>query len=198
MNLHRAMAAVGAAVLLGIAGGKAAYPQDLDASLQTAVKAQEWNEAISIVDRLIDRNGSTPELIGYRQQLIDLAAAEHPQPTSASTSTATIDGIPLSEVADYLNQTLPLQLDDNTELTSATASGNRLIYTGRMVGFSAGEIDASRFSSRFFKDSFARIVCPNPEVLYVLERGIELEYVLVDRHNDHLTTVEVNPQVCQV
>ena len=190
------MAALGTAILLGMVGGKAAYPQDLDANLQTAVDAQEWKEAISIVDRLIDRNGFTPELTGYRQKLIDLAA-DSAQPASASTPTSTIDGIPLSEIADYLNQTLPLRLDDNTELTSTSAAGNRLIYTGRMVGVTAGESDASRFSSRFFKDSFARIICPTPQVLYVLERGIELEYVLVDRHNDHLTTVEVTSQVCQ-
>ena len=197
MKVKRAIAAVGAATILALAGGGIARSEDLNARLQAAVKAQEWSQAVSIVDRLIDSNGATPELRGYRQQLIDLAG-QSPQAVTTSTHSSSIDGIPLSDIAASMNQNLPLQMDDSTELVSARASGNRLIYTGRLVGVSAGDLDSSRFNSRFFKDSFTRIVCPKPDVQYVLERGIDLQYVLLDVDSAPLTTVDITAQRCQV
>ncbi|MEL7475414.1 MAG: hypothetical protein AAGJ55_04180, partial [Cyanobacteria bacterium J06555_12] len=162
--------------------------------LQTAVESQDWSNAIAIVDRLIASQGSTPELLDYRQQLIGLAGTSTSTPAAP---VATLDGIPLTTISDELNQTLPLQLDQHTELISTSVSGNRLSYQGRMLELVVSDLDANQFNSRFFKDSFARIICPNPQILYVLDRGIELEYVLVDRNNQPLVTVEITPQTCQ-
>ena len=194
MVFRRAIASIGAAVLLSSIGIGTAAAQSLDTQLQTAVEAQDWSNAIAIVDRLIAAQGSTPELLDYRQQLVGLAGTSTPTPAGP---VATLDGIPLTTISDQLNQTLPLQLDQHTELVSTSVSGNRLSYQGRMLELAVSDLDANQFNSRFFKDSFARIICPNPQILYVLDRGIELEYVLVDRNNQPLVTVEITPQTCQ-
>ena len=197
MTFKQAIASIGAAALLCLAGSHTAASQpDLNTQLQAAVNAQEWDNAIAIVDRLIATQGESSALLDYRQRLQSLASE---QATSASlTAVVTLDGIPLTTISDQLNQTLPIQLDEHTELVSTSASGNRLSYQGRMLELVVDDLEASRFNSRFFKDSFARIICPNPEISYVLERGIELEYVLVDRNNSPLVTVEVTSQTCQV
>ncbi|MEM9534719.1 MAG: hypothetical protein AAF268_00755 [Cyanobacteria bacterium P01_A01_bin.3] len=194
MVFRRAIASIGAAMLLSAIGIGTAAAQSLDTQLQTAVESQDWSNAIAIVDRLIASQGSTPELLDYRQQLIGLAGTSTSTPAAP---VATLDGIPLTTISDELNQTLPLQLDQHTELISTSVSGNRLSYQGRMLELVVSDLDANQFNSRFFKDSFARIICPNPQILYVLDRGIELEYVLVDRNNQPLVTVEITPQTCQ-
>ncbi|MEL7082860.1 MAG: hypothetical protein AAGM36_00020 [Cyanobacteria bacterium J06597_1] len=194
MVFRRAIASIGAAVLLSSIGIGTVVAQSLDTQLQTAVESQDWSNAIAIVDRLIASQGSTPELLDYRQQLIGLAGTSTSTPAAP---VATLDGIPLTTISDELNQTLPLQLDQHTELISTSVSGNRLSYQGRMLELVVSDLDANQFNSRFFKDSFARIICPNPQILYVLDRGIELEYVLVDRNNQPLVTVEITPQTCQ-
>ncbi|MEM8717478.1 MAG: hypothetical protein AAGE92_17190 [Cyanobacteria bacterium P01_G01_bin.4] len=194
MVFRRAIASIGAAMLLSAIGIGTAAAQSLDTQLQTAVESQDWSNAIAIVDRLIASQGSTPELLDYRQQLIGLAGTSTSTPAAP---VATLDGIPLTTISDELNQALPLQLDQHTELISTSVSGNRLSYQGRMLELVVSDLDANQFNSRFFKDSFARIICPNPQILYVLDRGIELEYVLVDRNNQPLVTVEITPQTCQ-
>ncbi|MGK7909994.1 MAG: hypothetical protein AB4050_00715 [Synechococcus sp.] len=193
MVFRRAIASIGAAAFLSLLSTSTAAPQSLDSQLQTAVNAQNWDNAIAIVDHLIDSQGSTPELLDYRQQLVGLADSS----SSSAAPVASIDGIPLTTISDRLNQTLPLKLDQHTELVSTSVYGNRLSYQGRMLEISVSDLDANQFNSRFFKDSFTRIICPNPEILYVLDRGIELEYILVDRNNQPLVTVEITPTTCQ-
>ena len=198
MVFRRAIASMGVAAFLSVVSTSTAVPQSLDSQLQAAVNAQDWDNAIEIVDRLIATEGSTPELLDYRQQLVGRTGTSSPSASTPAAPVATLDGVPLTAISEELNQTLPLKLDQHTELVSTSVSGNRLSYQGRMLEFALTDLDANQFNTRFFKDSFARIICPNPEILYVLDRGIELEYVLVDRNNQPLVTVEVTPQTCQI
>lgn len=196
MSWRGAIAAIGAAIVLSLTGNSPARSQDLNSQLQTAVESQEWSQALAIVDLLIARSGSTEELNRYRERLSSLAAEQIPSVPSQS-STISLNGVPLATVASHLNQGLPRQVDDTMELVSVSASGNRLIYKGRLLAMPTTENEANRYNSRFYKDSVARALCPQPAILNVLEQGIELQYVLLDSENSPLMTVNMTSKTCQ-
>ena len=151
MVFRRAIASMGVAAFLSLVSTSTAAPQSLDSQLQAAVNAQDWDNAIEIVDRLIATEGSTPELLDYRQQLVGRTGTSSPSASTPAAPVATLDGVPLTTISAELNQTLPLKLDQHTELVSTSVSGNRLSYQGRMLEFALTDLDANQFNTRFFQ-----------------------------------------------
>jgi hypothetical protein len=102
----------------------------------------------------------------------------------------------LSRVAAELNRGLPTMIDRETELTSATAAPGMLIYSYRLVNFSATNVSYDEFAAAA-KQQVVQGGCGNPATRDgFLREGVTLRYSYYDKDKKHIATVNVSPADC--
>ena len=102
----------------------------------------------------------------------------------------------LGKIAAEINRSVPLMIDQETELMPAAGAPGMLIYNYRLVSYSAAQVDSQRFAANA-RARIAQSVCIRPETRDdFLKKGVTLRYSYFDKDKQHIATVDVTPADC--
>jgi len=96
----------------------------------------------------------------------------------------------LSKVATVASRTLPRQIDDETLFSSVTAQPSRLVYSYRLVRYSAAQLDQDKMAAAL-KRQLVTNVCQQPEVRRLLDAGVTLSHEYADKDGAPVAKVEI-------
>jgi len=102
----------------------------------------------------------------------------------------------LSKVAAELNRSVPVMIDDETELLPAQGAQAMLIYNYRLVKYSVSQLDHQKFAAGA-KQKVTQGVCNEPVPRDdFLKKGVTLRYSYFDKDKQHIATFDVAPADC--
>ena len=102
----------------------------------------------------------------------------------------------LSRIAAEINRTVPVMIDQETELMPMTGAPGMLIYNYRLVGYSVTKLDHQKFAAGA-KQRVTEGACGRPETRdEFLKKGVTLRYSYFDKDKQHIATVDVTPADC--
>ena len=102
----------------------------------------------------------------------------------------------LSGIAAEINRTVPMMIDQETELMPVVGAPGMLIYNYRLVGYSVTKLDHQKFAAGA-KQRVTQGACVRPETRdEFLKKGVTLRYSYFDKDKQHIATVDVTPADC--
>jgi hypothetical protein len=102
----------------------------------------------------------------------------------------------LRKVAAEINRSVPVMIDQETELLPAVGAPGMLIYNYRLVSYSAAQLDAKKFATGA-QQRLKQNACTNAETRDdFLKKGVTLRYSYYDKDKQHIATVDVTPADC--
>ena len=102
----------------------------------------------------------------------------------------------LDRVAAEINRSVPVMIDQETELMPAAGAPGMLIYNYRLVNVSFAQLDHNKFAAGA-KERLKQGVCSRPETRDdFLKKGVTLRYSYFDKDKQHIATVDVVPSDC--
>ena len=102
----------------------------------------------------------------------------------------------LSKIAAEINRSVPVMIDEETELLPAAAGHAMLIYNYRLVKHSVAQLDHQKFAAGA-KQKVAQGACNRPETRDgFLKEGVTLRYSYFDKEKRHVATIDVTPADC--
>ena len=102
----------------------------------------------------------------------------------------------LNGIAAEINRSVPVMIDEETELMPTAAGHAMLIYNYRLVKHSATRLDHQKFAAGA-KQKVTQGACSQPETRDgFLKEGVTLRYSYFDKDKQHIATVDVTPTDC--
>jgi hypothetical protein len=102
----------------------------------------------------------------------------------------------LARVAAELNRSVPVMIDQETELLPSQGVEGLFIYNYRLVSYSAAQIDAKKFVTGA-KQRLIQGACNTPETRDdFLKKGVTLRYSYYDKDKQPIATVDITPADC--
>ena len=102
----------------------------------------------------------------------------------------------LAKIAAEINRSIPVMIDQETELMPAVGAPGMLNYNYRLVNVSAAQVDYNKFASGA-KERLKESACNRPETRdNFLKKGVTLRYSYFDKDKQHIATVDVTPADC--
>ena len=102
----------------------------------------------------------------------------------------------LGKIAAEINRSVPVMIDQETELMPVAGAPGMLIYNYRLVSYSVAQLDHNRFATGA-KEKLTQGACNRPETRDdFLKKGVTLRYSYFDRDKQHIATVDVAPSDC--
>ncbi len=102
----------------------------------------------------------------------------------------------LSRIAAEINRSVPVMIDQETELMPVAGAPGMLIYNYRLVGYSVTKLDHQKFAAGA-KQRVTQGACGRPETRdEFLKKGVTLRYSYFDKDKQHIATVDVTPADC--
>jgi hypothetical protein len=136
-------------------------------------------------------NGSRPEELRMIAFLESFAILKAPAPAPGTPPTAF-----LIAVANEANQTMPLRIDQDTEMMNTAAMDGVFIYNNRLVNFTAAELDAAKLRAAL-QPSVTNAACTNPTLKNLLDAGVAVRYTYSDKDRRHVLQFDVTPSDCK-
>lgn len=96
----------------------------------------------------------------------------------------------LSKVAAVASKSLPRQLDEETLFNSVTAQPARLVYSYRLVRYTAAQLDRDKVVAAL-KPQLVTKVCQQVEVRRLLDAGVTLSHEYADKDGAPVAKVEI-------
>ena len=101
----------------------------------------------------------------------------------------------LLKVASEINKSLPMMVDQETELSNASASEGTIIYNYILVNYAAHEVDKSQFLVAM-KQQVESHACGEPKMQIFWENGVSALYSYKGKDNQPIGEVVVTPERC--
>jgi hypothetical protein len=102
----------------------------------------------------------------------------------------------LSKVASDLNKTLPMAVDEETELTNVMGLEGVIAYNYRLVNLQTSDIDPGSLVQQL-KPSVVKAVCTAPQTRdEFLKNGVTMRYVYTDKDRAHVASFDVTRADC--
>ncbi|HSE85947.1 MAG TPA: hypothetical protein VLJ79_06995 [Candidatus Binatia bacterium] len=102
----------------------------------------------------------------------------------------------LGKMAAEINRSVPVMIDQETELMPAVGAPGMLIYNYRLVNVSSVQVDHNKFATGA-KERLKQGVCNRPETRDdFLKKGVTLRYSYFDKDKQHIATIDVAPADC--
>jgi hypothetical protein len=102
----------------------------------------------------------------------------------------------LGKIAAEINRSIPVMIDQETELMPAVGAPGMLIYNYRLVNVLAAQVDHNKFAAGA-KERLKEGACNRPETRdNFLKKGVTLRYSYFDKDKQHIATVDVTPADC--
>ena len=103
----------------------------------------------------------------------------------------------LGKIVAEINRSVPMMIDQETELMPAEGAPGMLIYNYRLVGYSVTQVDQERFAAGA-KERVKQNACGRPETRdNLLKKGVTLRYSYFDKDKQHIATIDVTPSDCE-
>ena len=102
----------------------------------------------------------------------------------------------LSRIAADLNRSMPVMIDQETELMPVQGAAGVLIYNYRLVNYSVAQINRDKFAAGA-KQRVSQNACKTADTRdEFLNKGVTLRYNYYDKDKQHIATVDVTPADC--
>jgi hypothetical protein len=102
----------------------------------------------------------------------------------------------LGKIAAEINRSIPVMIDQETELMPAVGAPGMLIYNYRLVNVLVAQVDHNKFAAGA-KERLKQGACNRPETRdNFLKKGVTLRYSYFDKDKQHIATVDVTPADC--
>ena len=102
----------------------------------------------------------------------------------------------LEKMAAEINRSVPVMIDQETELMPAAAAPRMLIYNYRLVSYSVTQLDYDKFAAGA-RGQLKQNACGRPETRdNFLKQGVTLRYSYFDKDKQHIATIDVTPFDC--
>jgi hypothetical protein len=102
----------------------------------------------------------------------------------------------LTRIAAEINRSVPVMIDQETELMPVAGAPGMLIYNYRLVSYSVTKLDHQKFAAGA-KQRVTQGACGRPETRdEFLKKGVTLRYSYFDKDKQHIATVDVTPADC--
>ncbi len=102
----------------------------------------------------------------------------------------------LNQIAAEINRSVPVMIDEETELMPSRAGYAMLIYNYRLVKYSVAQLDHEKFAAGA-KQRVTQGACNRPETRDdFLKKGVALRYSYFDKDKKHIATIDVTPADC--
>jgi hypothetical protein len=102
----------------------------------------------------------------------------------------------LRNIAAQINRSIPVMIDQETELLPAEGHEGMLIYNYRLVGYSVSQLDHQKFAEGA-RQKVRQGACNRPETRdEFLKNGVTLRYSYFDKDKRHIATIDVTPADC--
>ena len=102
----------------------------------------------------------------------------------------------LGKIAAEINRSVPVMIDQETELLPAVGAPGMLIYNYRLVSYSVTQLNANKFAAGA-KERVTQGACGRPETREdFLKKGVTLRYSYYDKDKQHIATFDVTPADC--
>ncbi len=102
----------------------------------------------------------------------------------------------LGRIAAELNRSVPVMIDQETELMPLQGTEGVLIYNYRLVNYSVAQINRDKFAAGA-KQRLRHSACNTAETRDdFLKKGVTLRYTYYDKDKQHIATVDVTPADC--
>jgi hypothetical protein len=102
----------------------------------------------------------------------------------------------LGKIAAEINRSVPVMIDQETELMPAVGAPGMLVYNYRLVSYSVTQVDHARFAAGA-KERVKENACGRPETRdSLLKKGVTLRYSYFDKDKQHIATIDVTPSDC--
>jgi hypothetical protein len=102
----------------------------------------------------------------------------------------------LRDIAAQINRSVPVMIDQETELLPAEGHEGMLIYNYRLVSYTVSQLDHQKFAAGA-KQKVTQGACSRPETRdEFLRNGVTLRYSYFDRDKQHIATIDVTPADC--
>lgn len=102
----------------------------------------------------------------------------------------------LDKIAAEINRSVPVMIDQETELMPAGGAPGMLIYNYRLVNVSVAQLDHNKFAAGA-KEKVTQGACNRPETRDgFLRKGVTLRYSYFDKDKKHIATFDVQPSDC--
>jgi hypothetical protein len=102
----------------------------------------------------------------------------------------------LTRIAAEINRSVPVMIDQETELMPVAGAPGMLIYSYRLVSYSVTKLDHQKFAAGA-KQRVTQGACGRPETRdEFLKKGVTLRYSYFDKDKQHIATVDVTPADC--
>lgn len=102
---------------------------------------------------------------------------------------------PLAKEIQQLNQGLPVMLDSQSRLDSATVQGKHVFYNVTLVGASKENINADIFRT-IQETQLKTSTCFVEDIRTLLSSGVTITYQYFDKANKPLTSIDIDKSVC--
>lgn len=101
----------------------------------------------------------------------------------------------LKESSD-LNKTLPIMIDEETQLDGTVFINNKFIYKNTLINYSKNEI-----SEDYLKEGMSQLiinfVCTTPEMKGFTDNGVSVSYRYYGNKGTYITEIVVSPEQCE-
>lgn len=102
----------------------------------------------------------------------------------------------LSRIAGEINRSVPVMIDQETELMPSEGREGMLIYNYRLVSYAAAQINPTKFAAGV-KQKVTQEACNRVETRDdFLKKGVTLRYSYFDKEKQPIATVDVTPADC--
>lgn len=101
----------------------------------------------------------------------------------------------LLQTANYINQSTPIQIDQETVLVNSNAQGNTLTYNYVLINYPSSQIDRDKLLSALYSPS-RNLVCSHPDMQSALRDGISFGYSYSGNDNIFIMRFTVSPADC--
>ena len=102
----------------------------------------------------------------------------------------------LSKIALEINRSVPVMIDQETELMPVTGAPGMLIYNYRLVNYSSSQVDRKKIAAGA-KQRVTQGAYGHPETRdEFLKKGVTLRYSYFDKDKQPIATVDVTPADC--
>jgi hypothetical protein len=114
------------------------------------------------------------------------------QTSSSATSQAELSiEDSLLQVAKQMQGQCPMQIDDETELTSVQAQGRVFVYHYQLSKLAATDLNTQAFADKQ-RQTLVHSLCNNPDTFAgMLQRGVTMRYSYADKNRAPLTSIDV-------
>jgi hypothetical protein len=101
----------------------------------------------------------------------------------------------LNKIASEYNKSLPMMIDNETQLTSVSALDKEVIYYYKLVSLDSSDDLVSKISQ--MKPRMINHNCSTPDTRdNFLKKGITMEYRYYDKSDKHLVDIDIFPSDC--